>query len=381
MTFTMERISALVTGIYDSELDPARWQPTLKTLVDAFGARGGALMIAQPGERRFLSATIGLDHAAVQSYDAHYGQFDPVARVLERAKAGEVLAVRHVIAAQDHRHSEFYNDWAMPLDAGDGVFTRLLDQDDRISWLNLVAPLRPADFGTPTRIRLLKLLVPHLQRALRAQALLADMAGERDYALGALDHLPNGIMLIDARLRIQFANVAAHALCGRRDGLRAGPNGILMADHAKEHSALQGLAIQACSANPDAYGGGTLAVGRPTGKRPYIVHVVPLDRERDRFRTREPAALIIIVDPEREPLGVAPLLRDTFHLTRSESAVAVQIMRCEGLQAVADQLNVSLSTVRIHLQRVFEKTGTRRQAELVKLLVRLERSVALPEKW
>jgi DNA-binding CsgD family transcriptional regulator len=44
----------------------------------------------------------------------------------------------------------------------------------------------------------------------------------------------------------------------------------------------------------------------------------------------------------------------------------------DGLQSVAERMRVSLSTVRAHLQHVFEKTGTRRQAELARLLLSLE---------
>jgi DNA-binding CsgD family transcriptional regulator len=38
---------------------------------------------------------------------------------------------------------------------------------------------------------------------------------------------------------------------------------------------------------------------------------------------------------------------------------------------VADELRVTLSTARAHLQSVFEKTGTHRQAELVRMLIEL----------
>ncbi|MFD0325598.1 helix-turn-helix transcriptional regulator [Lysobacter gummosus] len=43
-----------------------------------------------------------------------------------------------------------------------------------------------------------------------------------------------------------------------------------------------------------------------------------------------------------------------------------------GLQHVANALGVTLSTVRIHLQHVFEKTNTHRQAELVRLLLQID---------
>jgi DNA-binding CsgD family transcriptional regulator len=63
-------------------------------------------------------------------------------------------------------------------------------------------------------------------------------------------------------------------------------------------------------------------------------------------------------------------LREDLGLTRAEAAVAAEILEADGLQAVADRLGVSLATVRTHLAHVFDKTGTRRQAELVRLLLR-----------
>ena len=50
-----------------------------------------------------------------------------------------------------------------------------------------------------------------------------------------------------------------------------------------------------------------------------------------------------------------------------------------GLQSVADELRVTLSTARTHLQSVFEKTGTHRQAELVRLLIELA-TTTLPDR-
>jgi DNA-binding CsgD family transcriptional regulator len=47
----------------------------------------------------------------------------------------------------------------------------------------------------------------------------------------------------------------------------------------------------------------------------------------------------------------------------------VEILRGEGLQASADALGISVTTARTHLTHTFEKTGTRRQAELVHLIL------------
>jgi DNA-binding CsgD family transcriptional regulator len=42
----------------------------------------------------------------------------------------------------------------------------------------------------------------------------------------------------------------------------------------------------------------------------------------------------------------------------------------DGIQAGADRLSISRAIARTHLSRVFQKTGTGRQAELVRLLMR-----------
>jgi len=56
-------------------------------------------------------------------------------------------------------------------------------------------------------------------------------------------------------------------------------------------------------------------------------------------------------------------------LTPAEAAVAVEVLEADGLQAAAGRLGISLATARTHLAHVFDKTRTRRQSELVRLLL------------
>jgi DNA-binding CsgD family transcriptional regulator len=82
-------------------------------------------------------------------------------------------------------------------------------------------------------------------------------------------------------------------------------------------------------------------------------------------------ALVLIIDPEDDPVPAAALLRRLYHLTRAEAAVALHLMHGADLREISEQLSISLATVRTHLQRVFDKTDTHRQAELVRLLLGL----------
>lgn len=56
------------------------------------------------------------------------------------------------------------------------------------------------------------------------------------------------------------------------------------------------------------------------------------------------------------------VVRDIYGLTAAETRVISAPLQEDGLQAVADQLCVSITTVKTHLQHVFEKAGTHRQA-------------------
>ena len=88
---------------------------------------------------------------------------------------------------------------------------------------------------------------------------------------------------------------------------------------------------------------------------------------------REPRALVIVVDPKRQAEPHRDLLIRLFGLTRAEAEVALRVLRGDGLRPISDELTLSLATVKTHLQHVFTKTGTHRQAELVRLLLRSHR--------
>jgi DNA-binding CsgD family transcriptional regulator len=80
-------------------------------------------------------------------------------------------------------------------------------------------------------------------------------------------------------------------------------------------------------------------------------------------------ALVMIVDPEHEHEPPKALIRRIFGLTNAEAEVAVRVMRGDGLKPISADLAVSRATVNTHLQHIFDKTDTHRQAEVVRLLL------------
>jgi DNA-binding CsgD family transcriptional regulator len=80
-------------------------------------------------------------------------------------------------------------------------------------------------------------------------------------------------------------------------------------------------------------------------------------------------AIVLISDAETEKQASAADLRRRFGLTPAEAAFALEIIKGDGRQATADRLGITVGTARSHLSKIFDKTGVRHQAELVRLLL------------
>lgn len=80
--------------------------------------------------------------------------------------------------------------------------------------------------------------------------------------------------------------------------------------------------------------------------------------------------ILVVVDLER-PLRPKPaVLQRLFGLTAAETKLAISLTCGLSPTEVADEMDISRSTVRSQLASIFSKTHTRRQAELVSLLAR-----------
>ena len=113
-----------------------------------------------------------------------------------------------------------------------------------------------------------------------------------------------------------------------------------------------------------------MRLARSSGKASYTVTVAPVRRETS-WIGNEPMALVLISDPDLTPVPSREMLHQLFGLSASETRVAERLMMGDSPEQAAAFLNVKTTTVRWHLVSMYRKTGTNRQAELVRLLLSL----------
>lgn len=113
-----------------------------------------------------------------------------------------------------------------------------------------------------------------------------------------------------------------------------------------------------------------MALPRPSG-RPLSVTVSPLRSDELSDLMAGPAAVVCVTDLDAEMTLSDRRLRDLFGLTGAEAGVAKALFEGMSTREAAENLGVSFFTVRAHLRNICDKTGTRSQVDLARLLSRL----------
>jgi DNA-binding CsgD family transcriptional regulator len=214
-------------------------------------------------------------------------------------------------------------------------------------------------------IDLLRLLAPHLRRAAQIHSCLEKMRLGDAGGAEALDRLARGVIVADRASKPLFVNRIAAEIMAEADGLRIDSAGLCAARSVETAAIRRKIAAASDPASVRA-AGGAVRVSRASIRPPLAVLIAPL--KAGWFVQREPAAILLINDPERSAPVPSAYLQQIYGLTPAEAAVTVEVLRGSGLRSAAAKLGITTSTVRTHLQRVFEKTQTRRQAELVRLI-------------
>jgi DNA-binding CsgD family transcriptional regulator/PAS domain-containing protein len=365
---TIDDFSRTVQAIYDAAVEPANWNVALEEIASAVGSRISVILTTHPQHNEIAVKSVGMDPESMLAYNDYYGRLDPGPPALEQVPTGAVATQQQLVDRDEWVRGEFANDWARPNGYGDAIFSVLTRDGGRSSWLCAAATPKEGPFGTPERVSLMRALVPHLQQAIKTQERLGDLDRRNRDLAAAVDVLADGVAVVASDGRVIHLNPAAESIISCGDGLCV-RSGYLRATIARTDGVLDLAVHRAFSRGRSTVAaGGCVAVPRPSGRRPYVVRVVPLNSGGS-VGEESPNVLVVIADPEREPQPESEALRSLYGLTKTEADVALRVLGGTGLKPIAEELSLSLATVRTHLQHVFEKTHTHRQAELVRLLL------------
>jgi DNA-binding CsgD family transcriptional regulator len=372
-----ERLSELIGYIYDCALNPANWEPVLAAVCREFSFASSLLGVQRLQERRVIcQISTGLEPelvARIPNYVAEINQVWRGADHATRFPLDEPIVLSQAVDLATLRANRYIQEFT-----GRGIadaVTIMLADDANLSGNLGFNRHRSAGRIVGSEVDGLRLLAPHFRRAVTIGDLF-DMKAIEAASLGSvLDSFAFGVALVDEQLSVIHANAAAATMFAARDPIEV-RRGILAIREKASNAALERAVTQA---KLDESGMGARGIGIPARRaegEPCVVHVLPLRRGELRRGVGPRATAALFVAPAsarpRLPSDALALLYD---LTPAETRILEMITAGMAQSTIATTIGVARSTVKTHVLRLFDKTGCKRQVDLVRLAAGLSLSV------
>jgi DNA-binding CsgD family transcriptional regulator len=356
-------LAPALDAIYDAAVSPRAWSDVLGQLALLFNSHFVDVFARTDDRLRFHGRALGLDRADYE--DEFLGAWSK-RNVWSNAKpvrvAGEVMATWQMVDRRDVLRSEMYNEYLEPRGLHEGMRLALWAGDGWIQDISLLRTWSTGPYGE-AELALGRFLLPHLQRAAAVSRRLRGMSGR-----AILEGAGHPAFLLNWQGKILGMNAAGDDLLSRADGLLV-RHGVLAAttDAAAERFA----AAVAAAGRIDRALPRAASVAIPLISRAGLtrVDVLPVREDAEWCLPGPRSVLVVVTNPPGQNTPEANALMARFGLTPAEADLALDLLSGLPIGRIAASTGRSIHTMRTHLSRVMSKTGTRRQSDLIRLLL------------
>lgn len=361
--------SNLIGEIYAAASGDAPFWPIAPKIALAFSSGSCILQVRNgfAGPIEHLTVTPNYTPELIATYDTYYHQHDVWANRGISHPVGSVLGSDDLIADSEFRETTIFREDAkltkcfyllgaiLPIGGPDSAFGILGIHRNETETLFSSEEKRQGEQ-----------FLPHLKRALQLRERLARSDIRQQAMLQTMETLALGVMLVTCRGQVQFANPAAEDLLRRGAGLAMSHNRL----HATapsvdpEFQQLLRCATQAIGGRTTEAGG---LIRLPSqDAKPISLSIYPFLAPTPSDGHHVPSALIFIGDPDLHNLPHRDVLAQMYGLTKAEAKLFEALLAGERLQNYAERSSIGLQTVKTQLSRLFYKTGSARQTDLVR---------------
>lgn len=360
--------------LYEQAEDPGGLEQGLCSIADSLHAVVVCVHRYEITRRRGEAVRVlrGLTPDQVREYREHHAAHNPWMLGLRAPpNVSDVLAGHELCPADELLRHRFYHDFLAPKGLLDLLAT-VVETDAAI--LETVNMLRGEDPGrfVGVEIALMRRLAPHLCNAFRMNRRFAEIRRSRDLLADVISCIQTAVIAIDSDLRVIEANHAADSLLETNDGLRVNRGTLEVCDNVGRDALREVVGrLAKTDHGDDTFAGGSFSIERPSGANAYSATAVPTQALTTTCGRRF-CCLLFIEDPELDDDIPDPVrIQQLWSLTPTEARVAAMLAGGMSTREISERLEISFNTVRCYVSRIYGKTDTSRQTELVRLLTRL----------
>ena len=365
----------VLVSLHEAMLDDVHWPATAAHIVEACGAVGNELVVAEGpgGDVDILLAWFYHGARRREDLEREYFQFyhehDERLPRLRQLPDGQIVHVTTLYEEAELQTSRTYNEMLRRTGTRNALNVRLDGPyGSRIVW----AIGDPIGGGAwqPDQIAMVERLLPHIRQYVQIRQALVGAEALGTSLTELLDNTRIGVIYLDRRGRIADVNDRALEFIGRNNGL-LDRDGYLRARRPTDDAVLQTLLAEALPSFGRGVSGGSMTIRRSPGRRRLVVHISPVTPRQAEFSAQRIAALALIIEPGSHPQIDAGHVASVLGLTPAESRVAVWLAEGRTVREIATETRRQESSVRWLIKQVYNKQGISRQADLVRLVLSL----------
>lgn len=366
----MSAIDQLLAGA----MDEGQMQAAAETMRQLFNGSKACFAGFGPSPEDWASYASNPDSALQERC---FGELAPdfieMGGALRDIPLGAIYHDHDVFGTETLRRSRVWQEWMRPQDMYGGMACRLAQHGETFWFFDVQRGRRQEGFDTED-IALLEKLYPVLRRVVEMRRHIGRVTAQRDEARSALDQIAMGIAVLDQGMRISYANEGADEILSDPQsalGLRQGRlYARRPADQRQLRHLIEGALLSA--QDPLVSRQANMILRSEDGSHSLSACAMPAPPSVTQAHTS--GKVMIALRRLEMATDLAACARQLFDLTEAEARFASALAGGSSLTEAAGAQGVRISTARTHLARIFQKTNTRQQSQLVSLL----RSAALP---
>lgn len=365
-TLSLNDYDSLLGDFYNSAIDEHSWSDCLARLRDIYQANFVTLILRAPRHRDHgVMLVLGAeDSEAGLNFD-----YPGLPTPLISPEANQVFTVTDLMSEDAWIDSRYYREFCKPRSIHHVLGVDILPPGSGVYRFRITRPSSQADFSAAEKTFCSR-LISHFMRVLHIRNLLTRNESLNTLYSQAAGRLAVATLVLDERGRLIETNSLGRDLLAAADGLRL-VDGRVTATYSGDNKRLYEAlnSILCAMRSGSAAGTGALSIARSSGQPCLGLVLESVASEEWANGENQPAIAVYVRDVSGAPMINADRVQQILGLTRTEASVAMELANGASLEETANSLGIQRSTARAHLRAVFSKTGTRRQTELVRIIL------------
>lgn len=368
---------SLLAALYGGVIEPDGFQLFVQQVATEFSLR--SLMLVHRHDGNFEVEVLwahGIAHAWMEKYALQYVAEDMLSQHMRSMPVGRFYAGDLDLPYPEQIVlSRFFREWLDPQGIRHTAACIVQRESQWCTELLVHRGLQHRPFSRQD-LQGLDALLPHLARAIGLRRRFTARQLAPNFLGASFDLLASPVFFFDEQCRVSYLNGSAQRFLVANSAISLQEGHLILAEQraGRTLNFAIGTAIQ-CSRGDLSPLTNVVRLPR-SGRLPVVLMIAPMRMTTPLGCTA--GALVIGFDPSVAPALCTATVRKLFDLTDAQAELAVALCSGKTLDKIALQRNVTLHTIKSQLKTLFAKTGTRRQAELVVLLLGSPAGFLLP---